>query len=132
MLVILYIINSISFSSSCSYDNCTNFINWRNFSNLPYYRNTWGINFKILNFVEFIYGRFSQDCHKKMIFYMVLSFIAILIQFFGLFNSANTTSKIVQILFILTLQIYSYCVIYSLYCVIINRNHDLQDSYLIE
>ncbi|XP_070504090.1 uncharacterized protein [Chironomus tepperi] len=70
--------------------------------------------------------------HKHMIMYMILSFIGILLEFLGLFSSANSTREVIKELIGISFQIYYLCVVYSLYVVIKNRNLQQRASHIQE
>jgi hypothetical protein len=63
---------------------------------------------------------------------MVVSAIGIALEFFDLFDSANSTREVIKELAGISFQIYYFCVVYSLYVTIKNRNLQSRPTYLEE
>ena len=74
----------------------------------------------------------SQGQHKKMYMYLIVSFIGILLDFYTIFDSANSTRDIIKDLFGIGFQIYYFCIVYSLFTVIKYKIPQPQDSYTEE
>ncbi|KAL7044119.1 hypothetical protein ACKWTF_001795 [Chironomus riparius] len=70
--------------------------------------------------------------HKKMYMYLIVSFIEILLEFFELFKSGNSTREIIKDLFGISFQIYYFCVVHSLYTVTKYGNRQPRESYTEE